>query len=118
MEGATQAPEMPRRSKPDPLAVKVARRIRKIRLEHGLTLEKLAYESDFPKGHLSNIEKGLVRPTVETLRALAPRLDALPADFVNFPTDGPRQRLIEFTRTMTKADVRRLLRHARDNFSR
>jgi len=102
---------MPRRSKPDPLAVAVGCRIREIRLEKDLTLEKLAYESELgSKGHLSNIERGLVRPTVETLRVIALRLGVLPADLVNFPKDGPRQKLIERTRKMTKTEVRKLLR--------
>ena len=49
---------MPRRREPDPLAQAVGQRIRQLRQEAGLTMEKLAFESELgSKGHLSNIEK-------------------------------------------------------------
>ena len=67
---------MPRRSTPDPLAERIGARIRVLRNEAGLTLEKLAYESEVgSKGFLSDVEKGLARPTVETLQAIADRLE-------------------------------------------
>ncbi len=67
---------MPRRSTPDPLAQRIGARIRELRQEAGLTLEKLAYESEVgSKGFLSDVEKGLARPTVETLAAIAERLE-------------------------------------------
>src|SRR5688572_7097703 len=78
---------MPRRPKPDPYAAAIGRRIRELREEAGLTLEKLAFESEVAsKGHLSSLEKGLVRPTVHTLKTLADRLDVLVADIVNDPS--------------------------------
>jgi len=47
---------MPRRTTPDPIALAVGARIRQLRREQGLTLEKLAYESDLgSKGYLSDI---------------------------------------------------------------
>ncbi len=102
---------MPRRSIPDPTATAVGKRIRQLRQEAGLTIEKLAYESELgSKGHLSSIERGLVRPTIETLRILADRLDVLPADLLNVPEDGARQKLIDRTRTMTKLEIRQVLR--------
>lgn len=102
---------MPRRSIPDPLAQRIGARVRALRKEAGLTLEKLAYESEVgSKGFLSDIEKGLARPTVETLNAIAERLEVELFDLVTFPDESERQRLVDHTRHLTKGAVRRLLR--------
>jgi transcriptional regulator with XRE-family HTH domain len=105
---------MPRRKQPHPLAAKVGRRIRQLRREAGLTMEKLAYESDLgSKGHLSNLERGLVLPTIETLRALAERLNVLPVDLLNVQGDNPRAELLEVTRLVPPKDVQMLLARAK-----
>jgi transcriptional regulator with XRE-family HTH domain len=97
---------MPRRRKPHPFAAKVGRRIRQLRQEMGLTMEKLAYESDLgSKGHLSNLERGLALPTVETLRVLAERLGVLPLDLLNVAGRTAREELIELSRTLPAKDL-------------
>jgi transcriptional regulator with XRE-family HTH domain len=102
---------MPRLPKPDPLALAVGQRIRQLREEAGLTIEKLAYESGLgSKGHLSSIEKGLVRPTIQTLNTLAGGLDVLLLDLVTFPDDGTRQAVIDQTRDCKEPELRKLLR--------
>ena len=89
----------------------MGRRIRSLREAAGLTIEKLAYESDLgSKGHLSSIERGLVRPTVHTLAVLAERLNVLPLDLLCFPDEDERQSLIEQTRSASPSSIRRLLR--------
>ena len=104
---------MPRRAKPDALSLAVGARIRQLREELGITMERLAYESEVgSKGHLSNIERGLVRPTAHTLKALADRLGVQLADLVSFPGDGDRARLLDLTRRMTAPRVRLLLQEA------
>jgi transcriptional regulator with XRE-family HTH domain len=104
---------MPRRDEPDPLAAKIGQRIRALRKTLGLTQEKLAYEGGLAsKGHLSGIEKGLVRPTLETLATLAERLEVDLLDLVTFPEDSPRQRLVDLTREMNQGTIRRLVRDA------
>ncbi len=101
---------MPRRAKPDPLSLAIGRRIRELRVERGLTLERLAYESELgSKGHLSSIERGLVRPTAHTLSVLAEALDLLPLDLVTFPDRDVRQQLIDRTRHVDVATLRRWL---------
>ncbi len=78
-------------------------------------MERLAYESDVgSKGHLSNIERGLVRPTAHTLKALADRLGVELPDLVNFPEQGERARLYDLTRRMAPAGVRLLLQEAEE----
>lgn len=77
---------MPRRTEPDTLSLAVGRRIRALREEAGLTLEQVARGLDGgSKGHLSSMERGLVRPTVHTLAALAERLGCLLQDLLTFP---------------------------------
>lgn len=96
---------MPRRQKPHAFAAKVGRRIRQLRVEAGLTIEKLAYESELgSKGHLSNLEKGLAVPTIETLRVLADRLGVLPLDLLNVG-NGSREELVEVSRHLSAKDA-------------
>ncbi|AUX43684.1 uncharacterized protein SOCE26_051360 [Sorangium cellulosum] len=102
---------MPRRREPDPLAQAVGQRIRQLRAEAGLTLEKLAFESELgSKGHLSSIERGLVRPTIHTLQVLADRLGVLLLDLVTFPEDDERQKLIDRTRLLPRGTLRKLVK--------
>lgn len=76
-----------------------------------MTLEKLAYESEVgSKGFLSDVEKGLARPTVETLQAIADRLEVELFDLVTFPDEGDRQRLVDRTRRLPKGTIKKLLR--------
>ncbi len=76
-------------------------------------MERLAYESEVgSKGHLSNIERGLVRPTAHTLKALADGLEVSLGDLVTFPDDGDRARLYDLTRLLPAPRVRTLLREA------
>lgn len=84
-----------------------------MREEQRLTLEKLAYESDVgSKGFLSDIEKGLARPTLATLAALAERLGLALLDLVTFPEDDARQALIDRSRLATEETIRRWLDEA------
>lgn len=101
---------MPRLDEPDPLSEAIGRRVRGLRLERGKTLEKLAHESGtIAKGHLSDIENGRVRPTIQTLKAIADRLNVQMLDLVNFPEEGARAALIDVTRSLTPAALDALL---------
>src|SRR4051812_15814768 len=87
---------MPRRNEPDKLAVAVGNRIRELRAEEGLTLEQLAQQSEIgSKGHVSNIERGLVRPNIWTLKRMADALNVLPLDLMTFPHKSIRERLVD-----------------------
>jgi transcriptional regulator with XRE-family HTH domain len=101
---------MPRRLEPDPLSLRIGARVRALRLERGLTLEKLAFESELgSKGHLSDLERGLLRPTVHTLKLLADHLEVELYDLLVFPDDGVRAKLLERLRHEPDASLRRLL---------
>lgn len=101
---------MPRRTTPDPLALAIGQRIRQLRMEANLTMEKLAFESEFSKGHLSSLERGLVMPTVASLQVLAERLGVLVADLVNDPEANERAKLLELSRSLSTGSLRRLVR--------
>lgn len=74
-------------------------------------MEQLAYESELgSKGHLSNIERGLARPTIYTLKVLADRLEVKLLDLVTFPDEDDRQRLIDATRRMSRGAIRKILK--------
>lgn len=105
---------MPRRTEVDPLALAVGQRIRMLREQAGLTIEKLAYESELgSKGHLSSIEKGLVRPTIQTLSTLADGLGVHLLDLVTFPDEDTRQELVDQTRGLSQTELAKLLTAAR-----
>lgn len=102
---------MPRRREPDPFALQVGTRIRQLREEQGLTMERLAYESELgSKGHLSNLERGLARPTIHTLKVLADRLEVDVLDLVTFPEQGDRHKLVDRTRHLRRGTIRKLLK--------
>jgi len=102
---------MPRRKHPDALALAIGRRIRALREEQGITQEQLAFTSEMhSKGHLSSLEKGLVMPTVATLKAIADRLEVLVVDVVNDPAESDRAKLIELTRSLPAGGLRRLVK--------
>ena len=61
-----------------------------------MTIEQLAEEgATGSKGHLSNIERGLVRPNIYTLKQVADGLGVKPLDLLTFPKKSIRERLIE-----------------------
>ncbi|HKQ68897.1 MAG TPA: hypothetical protein VJT73_06150 [Polyangiaceae bacterium] len=61
---------------------------------------------------MSGIEKGLVRPTLQTLTILAERLEIDLLDLLTFPEESPRHQLVDLTRRMTPGTIRRLVRDA------
>jgi transcriptional regulator with XRE-family HTH domain len=63
---------------------KIGRRIKSLREQRGLTIEKLAYENDLAKGNLSEIEKGLIDPKLSTLEKIAKGLDISLKELVDF----------------------------------
>jgi transcriptional regulator with XRE-family HTH domain len=101
---------MPRRKVPDPIAQAIGQRIRQLRLERGLTAESIAFGGESSKGFLSDIERGLARPSVATLKDIASFLGVALLDLVTFPADDERQTLVDRTRHLSRGVVRRLLK--------
>ncbi len=103
---------MPRRVAPDELALEVGQRIREIRQEQGLTIQELAETSEIgSKGHLSSMERGLVRPNIQTLKQVADGLGVQPFDLLTFPKGGGlRHRLVEITRNLSARRIAETIR--------
>jgi transcriptional regulator with XRE-family HTH domain len=102
---------MPRRSEPDELALEVGQRIREIREQEGLTIQQLAETSELgSKGHLSNMERGLVRPNIQTLKQIADGLGVLPLDLMTFPEHDVRQKLVDLTRQLSLRKISETIR--------
>lgn len=60
---------------------KIGQTINKLRKKRGLTLEKLAYVSEFSKGGLSEIERGLREIKISSLEKLCKTLEISLSDF-------------------------------------
>ncbi len=109
---------MPRRTEPHPLCEKIGRRIEDMRIEKNLNLEALSDRCSSGKGHLSNIERGLVAQTVVTLDRLAHGLDERPFTLLLFPEENRFDRLVEMLRTMTPAERNEIERQAKQILKR
>jgi transcriptional regulator with XRE-family HTH domain len=105
---------MPRRKSATSITEAIGQRISLIRKQRGLTLERLGVQDEDDrgnlKGHLSNIERGLVAPTVPTLRKIAAKVGVDLPYLVTFPEESKHQALIERTRFMSVAEVDELLK--------
>ena len=51
--------------------MKLGQRLRGIRREHDLTLKDLGSRADLSVPYLSNVERGTVNPSIETLQKIA-----------------------------------------------
>lgn len=60
---------------------KLGNTIKKIRTKQRITLEKLAFESDFSKGGLSEIERGLREVKISSLEKLCKSLNISLSEF-------------------------------------
>ena len=102
---------MPRRNEPDDLALAVGQRIRELREDREMTIQQLAETSEIgSKGHISNMERGLVRPNIQTLKQVADGLGVLPLDLMTFPKLDIRQKLIDATRRLSRMKLSEVLR--------
>ena len=67
-------------------------------------------ETDFSKGHLSEILRGKGSPSVSTLIKLAEALDVEVCDFFIFPERSERDRAIERVRAASPETLKRIIR--------
>jgi transcriptional regulator with XRE-family HTH domain len=61
--------------------VNVGRRIRNLRLKKGLTQEELGERTDLTKGYISQIERDLSSPSIETFFSILEVLGCSPSEF-------------------------------------
>lgn len=60
----------------------IAKRIRELRLEQGLTVQELAYRCDMERSNLSRIEAGRTNLTLKTLCAICNALNVSLRDVI------------------------------------
>ncbi|MFD2139547.1 cupin domain-containing protein [Ancylobacter oerskovii] len=77
-------------SNPDDETQKLGQRIRDLRLKAGMTLSDLAKGTGVSIGTLSQLERGLVSPTVRTVYTVANALGVMPAWLID-PSQSPVQ---------------------------
>lgn len=84
------------RASPDRIAARVGKRIRALRDAAGLSFGELVSRTGLGRGYVSELERGLVVPTVGTLARVAAALGVTIADLVI--GDGDREAIFELLR--------------------
>ena len=74
------------------------------------SLDRFYLETDFSKGHLSEILRGKGSPSVATLVKLAKALEIEVKDFFLFPDRSARHRAIELLERANPETIRRVVR--------
>ena len=90
------------RSVPDPLALRIGTRVKKLRQKAAYTFDAFVEETGLGRGYISELERGLVVPTVGALSRVAKALDVTLADLVIGDTE--RERLFDELRD-ARADL-------------
>jgi len=67
--------------------VDIGKRIRQLRIQNGLTLEELASRTELTKGFLSQLERNLASPSIQTLEDITEALGTTMAKFFAEDTD-------------------------------
>ena len=86
----------------DRINKQIGRRIKEMRLQKGLTQQELADRTELTKGYISQLEHGLVAPSVITLLDLIECLGTNPSEF--FREDQPEQVVFFFFFFFEKID--------------
>ena len=95
----------------DPLALAVGRRVRALRREQDYSFDAFVEETGLGRGYISELERGLVVPSIHALSKVALALAVPVADLVLGTSD--RERLMDLTRGLPPDALRELLAHAR-----
>lgn len=99
------------RRKPDPLARAVGERIKRLRLDQDFNFDAWVETTGLGRGYVSELERGMVVPTIHALKKVADALDLPLADLVAIGNTA-RERLIDATRLLETDDVNELVRLA------
>lgn len=91
-------------------------RVRRLRKELNFTFDAFVEEAGLGRGYVSELERGLVVPTLHSLARIAAALELTVTDLVL--GDSPRERLFDLTRGLPTSDIDDLIRLATDRRSR
>ena len=72
--------------------MQIGKKIKSLRIKKGLTQEELGERTDLTKGYISQLERDLNSPSIETLFSLLEVLGSKPKDF--FDEDEKNQRVV------------------------
>lgn len=61
---------------------RIGMNVRLLRVEQGLKQEEIALETGMARSHVSQLERGIVAPSIHSLLRLAKALDVEPAAFL------------------------------------
>jgi transcriptional regulator with XRE-family HTH domain len=103
------------RTEPDALAARIGAKIRALRVRSSLTFDAFVRETGLGRGYVSELERGLVVPTVGTLARVAATLGLTVADLVTGSTE--REQLFDELREAPASFVRTLRDQARSRKS-
>jgi transcriptional regulator with XRE-family HTH domain len=92
---------------PDRLAAAVGKRVRALRKAQDFSYDAFVEECGLGRGYVSELERGLVVPSLHALAKVAKTLDVTVADLVL--GDSDREHLFDAARDLTAADIRDLL---------
>jgi transcriptional regulator with XRE-family HTH domain len=92
------------------VAVRFRRRLRQLILARYRSLDRFYLETDFSKGHLSEILRGKSSPSLATLIKLAKALDLEVCEFFVFPDSSDWDRAVELLRSAPPETIRRIIR--------
>lgn len=92
------------------VAAQFRRRLRRLILSKYRSLDRFYLETDFSKGHVSEILRGKGSPSLNTLIKLAEALNVEVRDLFIYPTRSERDWVIEALRTASALTIRRLRR--------
>ena len=98
------------RTKADAFAKVVGAHVRALRKEKEFSFDAFVEETGLGRGYISELERGMVVPTITSLAVLARALEVSVADLVL--GSSPRERLYAVTRHLSEKDVALLLERA------
>lgn len=104
-------PRARHRLAPDPLAAAVGARVQRLRRAADYTFDAFVEETGLGRGYISELERGLVVPTVGALARVAAALDVTIADLVL--GESERERLFDDLRGHRPDVIRELRDRAR-----
>jgi transcriptional regulator with XRE-family HTH domain len=102
----------PHRREPVPYAVAFGARVKKLRKERELTFDAFVEETQLGRGYVSEMERGMVVPSLATIARIAAALEISVPELVAVGT-SPLEELLDVAGALTQVQRRRLLREAK-----
>lgn len=99
------------RTKADPLAREVGKRIRRLRLAQDFKFDAFVEETGLGRGYISELERGFVVPSLHALAKVAAALELTVADLV--VGDSAREELFVAARELPDSEIKAVLEQVR-----